>query len=141
MKSFLLKEKSPILKWGQIPDEYYFEGPVPEGYSLAICPHYPYVVLDVDRHGDIDGWNNVPLEIKEEIKHTLHYGTKNSGAHFWIKYTGDKTLRNKTSGLGIDLRTNKGYVRWYKDADIRKYITEVKDSSSELNEWLEKLFK
>ena len=57
-----------------------------------------------------------------------------------LKYTGDKPLGNKTSGLGIDLRTNKGYVVWYHDKDIRDCINEINKTSQNLNKWLEKLF-
>jgi hypothetical protein len=142
MKSFLLYNgKSPTLKWGNIPDEYYFEGIVPEGYNLAICPNAPYIIIDVDKHGDIDGFDNIPRELVNELHKSLNYKTKNDGMHIWFKYTGTEHLMNKTSGLGIDLRTSKGYVRWYLDKDIRSYIHLVNDSSQELNEWLEKLFK
>jgi len=48
MKTFLLKEKVPIVKWGNIPDETYFEGDVPEGYSLAISPSNGFIIVDVD---------------------------------------------------------------------------------------------
>ena len=49
MKSFLLYNgKSPTVKWSMIPDEVYFEGKIPEGYSLAVCPSDPYIILDID---------------------------------------------------------------------------------------------
>ena len=141
MKSFLLYNgKSPTLKWGSIPDEHYFEGTVPEGYGLAICPNAPYIIIDIDKHGNIDGFDNIPRELVNELHKSLNYRTKNDGMHIWIKYTGTQHLMNKTSGFGIDLRTNRGYVRWYLDKDIRSYIHLVNDSSKELNKWLEKLF-
>jgi hypothetical protein len=140
MRSFLLKDKKPIVKWGMIPDETYFEGTVPEGYGLATTPHFPYIILDVDNHGDINGIENIPTLILMELYDTLNYPTKNNGRHYWLKYTGNKGLMNKTSGLGIDLRTDKGYVKWYLDKDIRSYITLIKETSPKLNTWLEKLF-
>ena len=140
MKSFLLKDKTPILKWGQIPDGYFFEGNIPKGYSLAICPHFPYIILDVDMHGEVSGFDNLPVKVMEELGYHFSYPTKNNGRHYWLKYTGNKVLMNKASGLGIDLRTNKGYVRWYLDADIRKYMDQIKETSPLLNKWLEKLF-
>lgn len=140
MKSFLLKAKKPIVKWGMIPDECYFEGEIPEGYGLAICPNAPYIILDVDRHGNINGANNIPRELFDELYYTLNYPTKNNGSHHWLKYTGVKELMNKPSGLGIDLRTYKGYVKWYKDKDIRSYIHLINPTSETLNLWLEKLF-
>lgn len=141
MKSFLLKDKQPICKWSMVPDEVYFEGKVPDGYGLAICPNEPYIILDVDMHGDIDGFKNLPIHLCKELYNSLHYPTKNQGRHFWLKYTGDKNLMNKASKLGIDLRTHKGYVKWYLDADIRKYKHLIKETSSSLNEWLESLFQ
>jgi len=140
MKSFLLRNKTPIVKWGMIPDETYFEGEIPQGFSLAVTPSKGYVVIDVDKHGDIDGFENLPWEIQKELSYTFSYMTKNDGQHFWIKYTGNKPLGNKTSGLGIDLRTHRGYCVFYKKGDIRDYIHEIKDSSETLNQWLEKLF-
>lgn len=140
MKSFLLKDKKPILKWGQIPDEYYFEGEIPESYSLAICPHFPYVILDIDKHGNINGFDNIPMCIKKELLNHFGYATKNKGYHCWLKYTGEQKLMNKTSGLGLDLRTEKGYVQWYLDKDIRSYIDCVRKTSPLMNKWLEQLF-
>lgn len=140
MKSFLLKGKQPIIKWGLLPDEIYFEGTVPQGFSLAVTPSEGYVVIDVDKHGDQNGFDNIPWEIQKELSYTFSYMTKNDGQHFWIKYSGNKPLGNKTSGLGIDLRTCKGYVVWYPKEDCREMMKYVKESSQILNEWLEKLF-
>lgn len=140
MKSFLLKGKQPILKWGQVPDEIYFEGEIPQGYSLAITPNAPYVIVDVDQHGQINGFDHLPTDIKSILEKSLNYPTKNNGRHYWIKYTGSKKLMNKASGLGIDLRTENGYVKWYLPTDIRDYKYLIKDSTEHLNEWLEKLF-
>jgi hypothetical protein len=140
MKSFLLKDKRPIVKWGMIPNETYFEGTVPEGYSLAVSPSEGYVIIDVDRHGKIDGFDNVPDNIITELNNTFNYKTKNNGMHYWVKYTGNRPLGNKTSGLGIDLRTHKGYVVFYPLLDPRDCMLKVKNSSTILNKWLEKLF-
>lgn len=141
MKSFLCRGKHPIIRWSLLPDETYFEGKVPEGYSLAVMPSGGYIVVDVDRHGDIDGFKNIPLELKTELFNTLHYKTKNDGMHFWFKYTGGKYLGNKASGQGIDLRVGfKGYVIWYPEKDIRDCMNEILPTSKELNKWLEKLF-
>jgi len=140
MKSFLLKDKKPIIKWGALPDEVYFEGDIPKDYSLAICPSEGYIIIDVDKHGKENGFLNIPKELEKELDDTLNYSTKNNGKHYWFKYSGTKVLANKTSGLGIDLRTSKGYVVWYLDKDIRKYTDKINNTSLELNQWLEKLF-
>ena len=142
MRSFLLKEKVPINKWTLIPDETYFEGEIPEGYGLGICPHDPYVILDIDRHeGGENGFKNIPEEIYDELlKEHFTYPTKNHGMHIWLKYSGNKKLMNKPSGLGIDLRTSKGYVKFYLDGDIRDYKYLIKETSLELNQFLESLF-
>jgi len=143
MKSFLTLKKTPLIKWGSLPNNTFFEGKLPEGYSLAVCPG-EYIVLDVDRHGDVNGFSNLPPLIHAELLDTYQYKTKNNGKHYWLKYTGDKVLANKASGQGIDLRVGyKGYVVYYpaKDGDdIRKHVDEIQETSVELNLWLEKLF-
>jgi hypothetical protein len=140
MKSFLLKEKVPIVRWKYIPDNIYFEGEIPAGFQLAVSPSDKYIVIDVDNHGDIDGFSNIPMLVQAELNTSLNYATKNNGRHYWFYYTGSKPLGNKTSGLGLDLRTKKGYSVFYLPGDIRDYIHLIKETSLELNIWLEKLF-
>lgn len=140
LKSFLVRGKKPIIKWGMLPDNTFFEGETPEGFSLAVTPSEGYVIIDVDRHGDIDGFDNIPDNLKYELSQTLHYTTKNNGMHYWIKYSGNDVLANKSSNLGIDLRTHKGYVVWYPKSDVRDMIKDINNSSDNLNKWLEKLF-
>lgn len=123
-----------------LPHGTFYEGELPSGYSLAITPSEGYVIIDVDKHGDINGFDSIPEELKEELSNTLHYPTKNEGMHYWVKYTGDNKLANKASNRGIDLRTSKGYVVWYPTEDVRELIKNVKESSKELNTWLEELF-
>jgi hypothetical protein len=141
MKSFLLKGKRPIIKWSMLPDETYFEGTVPEGYSLAVMPSGNYIVIDVDRHGTVDGFENVPKNLNYEMANTLKYTTPNNGMHFWFKYSGKVNLANKSTKLGIDLRVGyKGYVVWYPKEDIRDCLNGISETSEQLNEWLEKTF-
>jgi len=149
MKSFLLKGKKPIISWGMLPDNIFYEGAIPKKYNLAVCPSYGTVVIDVDRHGKIDGFDNIPRNLYKELLKTYSYPTKNDGRHYWIKYTGTKLLKNKASNLGIDLRigakgtNNGGYVVYYpaeNGEDIRHKIKLINPSSKELNSWLEKLF-
>lgn len=140
MKSFLVRGKRPTVKWGLIPDGIFFEGDTPEGFFLAVCPSEGYVIIDIDRHGDVDGFDNIPKHLEKELSLTLNYPTKNNGKHVWVKYTGDVLLANKASNQGIDLRTQKGYVVYYPDNDIRDQMHLVKESSKELNTWLEDLF-
>ena len=140
MKSFLCKGKKPIIKWGMLPDNIFYKGEIPEGYSLAISPSKGYIIIDVDKHGKQNGFSNIPSNIIFELKDTLNYKTKNDGRHFWIKYTGNIDLPNKSSSLGIDLRTHKGYVVWYLSEDIQDRIQDIKESSPILNEWLEITF-
>lgn len=137
MKSFLLREKSPTVRWSLIPDNIFFEGKVPDGYQLAISPSENYIILDVDRHGKIDGFDNIPLCIRAELEKTLNYATKNNGKHYWIRYSGNKLLRNKASGLGFDLRNNRGYAVWYLEGDVRSHLYEINETSTKLNEFLE----
>lgn len=153
MKSFLLKDNHPIIKWGSLPDNVFYEGIIPDRFDLAINPHQPYIIVDVDRHGDKDGFEHIRSKIIDELEKTFHYPTKQNGIHYWLYYTGNKTLINKASGLGIDLRiggklhsstewSNGGYVKWHpRDTlDIRKCIHLINTTSNPLNEWLEKLF-
>jgi hypothetical protein len=140
MRTFLVRNKKPICKWGQLQQGTMFQGTVPEGYDLGISPTPGIVIIDVDRHGDKDGFTAIPVELLGELENTLNYPTKNNGRHYWFYYTGKECLGNKTSGQGIDLRNEKGYVVWYPKEDIHECIKIVKESSEEMNQWLEKLF-
>lgn len=142
MKSFLLKGKRPIIKWGLLPDGVMFKGKVPKGYNLAVSPSDNYIVIDVDRHDDIDGFEAIPRDLEMELQMTYNYPTKNDGKHYWMRYTGNKPLGNKTSGKGIDLRTNRGYVVWYPEESIEQVLEEhqIADTSEDMNYWLESLF-
>jgi len=153
MRSFLLKNNEPIIKWGLLTDGTMYHGKIPEGYDLAVNPHRPYIIVDVDRHGKKDGFLNIPEHLKDELDSTFNYPTKHNGRHYWFYYTGDKFLINKASNLGIDLRTgnkrynakewtNGGYVKWHprNNMNIIDVLDQVKRSSPELNKWLEELF-
>lgn len=153
MRSFLLKDNKPIIKWGLLPDGTMYYGKILEGYDLAINPHYPYIVIDVDRHKDKNGFINIPKHLKAELDSTFNYPTKNNGRHYWFLYTGKENLGNKASSLGIDLRTgnrklsktewvNGGYVKWHpRDTiNIMDVLDKIKPSSYELNVWLETIF-
>lgn len=153
MKSFLLRNGKPLIKWGLLPDNTLYNGKIPEGYDLAVNPHQPYIIVDVDRHGKKDGFLNIPKHLKSELDSTLHYPTKNNGMHYWFYYTGNRTLANKASNLGIDLRTgnkkftktewtNGGYVKWHprNTMNIVDVLYKAKQSSLELNSWLEEIF-
>lgn len=148
MRTFLLRNGKPLIKWGSLPDNTLYEGRIPDGYDLAVNPHSPYVIIDVDRHGNKDGFLNIPEYLKCELESTLHYQTKHNGMHYWFYYTGTKKLYNKASEHGIDLRTgnsedyNGGYVKWHpRNAfDIIDVMWQAKQSSKKLNKWLEDLF-
>ena len=140
MRSFLLKNKQPVIKWGSLPENVFFEGKLPEGYSLAVSPSVNYIVVDVDKHGDTSGFENIPHLIQMELDKTFNYPTKNNGKHYWLMYSGNKPLGNKTSGLGIDLRTKKGYVVWYPEIDVRDCLHMINSTSEQMNFWLERLF-
>ena len=153
MRSFLLKNGKPLIKWGLLPDGVMYHGKIPEGYDLAVNPHHPYIIIDVDRHGKKDGFTNLPINLLPELNATFHYPTKNNGMHYWFEYSGDKSLSNKASNLGIDLRTgNKkfsktewthgGYVKWHpRDTmNIMNVLDKVNKTSLELNQFIEELF-
>ncbi len=146
MKSFLLKNNKPILPWGSLPQGSFFEGDVPEGYALAVCPSENIIILDVDLKGDKDGYAHIPHLIKMELDKSFNYKTKSGGAHYWISYTGNKDLVNRATSLGLDLRIGAkkdnagGYVKYHHNVDIRKCVHLIKNSSEHLNTWIEKLF-
>lgn len=141
MRTFLLKGKAPICKWGMIPPETYFFGKPPTGYRLAVNPHYPYCIIDIDYEENVkNGFDNIPKKLQKELDEHFGYNTPSGGKHIWIKYSGDKHLMNRTSKLFIDLRTDKGYVCWYHLQDVKDCIHLIKPSSKILNKWLEKLF-
>lgn len=153
MRTFLLKNGHPTVKWGLIKDNTIYKGEIPEGFDLAVNPHQPYIIVDVDRHGKKDGFLNIPEHLKDELEATLHYPTKNNGMHYWMEYSGDKFLSNKASNLGIDLRTgNKkfsdtkwthgGYVKWHprNTMKIEDVLWQAQPTSRSMNKWLEELF-
>ncbi len=146
MKSFLLKNNRPIIKWGMLEDGIFFEGAIPEGYALAVAPSDNYIILDVDVKNDKNGFDFIPSEILIELERSFNYFTKSGGQHYWINYTGDKTLLNKATKYGLDLRVARGsyamgYVKYPHNIDIRQCIHLINESSSELNTWLESLFQ
>lgn len=148
MKSFLLKNNIPTIKWGLLPDNTFFQGNVPDGYDLAVCPSGSYIVLDVDVKNGKNGYSNIPPNVLGELIHTFWYETKSGGSHYWLDYTGDKVLLNKSTPLGLDLRIGKnektgnngGYVKYRYNKDIRECIYLIKKTGKELNEFLENLF-
>ena len=153
MKTFLLKNNVPIIKWGSLKDNVYYQGVIPEGYDLAVAPSSEYIIIDVDNKKGKEGSKNLPPELLNELWSSFYYPTKNNGIHIWFKYTGNKILKNTTSNLGIDLRIGPkvfsktkwsygGYVKWHpRDTiDPKEAELQAKESSPELNKWLEKLF-
>lgn len=149
MKSFLLHNGTPSLKWGLIPPNYFFEGKVPEGYDLAVSPTDNYIVVDVDCKNGKNGFENIRATILSQLNQSYYYDTSSGGRHYWLMYTGDKILKNTSTKYGIDLRIGAkngncgGYVRYYpaeQGDDIRNHIHEIKETSQALNLWLESLF-
>lgn len=145
MKSFLLKNNTPTIKWSLLPDNIFFEGNVPEGYDLAICPG-KYTILDIDNKNGKCGYAHIPKELEQELWNTLNYKTKSGGAHVWMLYTGNKILKNTSTKYGLDLRIGEtknnagGYVKYHYSGDIREHEYLIKETSANLNGWLEKLF-
>jgi hypothetical protein len=149
MKSFLLKNGSPTVKWGSIPSNYFYEGQIPDGYDLAVSPTDNYIVVDVDKKNGKNGFSNISISIRAELENTYRYNTSSGGAHYWLLYTGNKILKNCSTKYGIDLRIGAkdgncgGYVKFHPASqgdDIRNHIHEIKETSLEMNLFLEKLF-
>ena len=125
-----------------LPQGKHFEGDLPSGFSLAISPSPGIVIIDFDVKNDKNAFDHVPTDILKELEQTFNYHTSNGkGKHFWCKYTGNKTLLNRATKNGIDLRVSeRGYVKYHYHTDIRKCIHLIKNSSESLNLWLEGLF-
>ncbi len=149
MKSFLLKSGHPTIKFSLLPDNTFYEGTIPEGFDLAICPtNEKQIILDVDVKNGKDGYSNIPMLIMLELQNTFNYKTKSGGAHFFLNYTGNKVLLNTSTALGLDLRigANKvtknagGYVKYNGSISAKEIEPLIKLTSPELNIWLEKLF-
>lgn len=147
MKSFLLKsDKTPLIRFSNLPNNTYFEGKIPENMHLAVAPSENIVIVDVDVKNGKDGYKNIPILIQKELNNTFNYKTGSGGGHFFINYSGDKTLKNCATKEGLDLRIGAkngnagGYVRYQHNKDIRECTHLIKESSPELNLFLEKLF-
>jgi hypothetical protein len=149
MKSFLLKSGHPIIKFSLLPDNTFYEGTIPEGYALAICPtNEKQIILDVDNKNGKCGFDHIPFNINVELGRSFNYYTKSGGAHYFLNYTGDKLLKNCATEFGLDLRigANKatknagGYVRYNGSIPVKEIEPLIKLTSPELNIWLEKLF-
>lgn len=149
MKTFLLnKQHKPIIPWGSLQDNIFFEGNVPEGYSLACSPgNSNIIILDVDTKNGKNGFLNIPNNHFLEVEKSFNYYTKSGGKHYFLNYTGDKVLLNTSTKWALDLRVGSkpgnagGYVRYYHHTDIRQCTHLIKDTSPELNIWLESLFQ
>jgi hypothetical protein len=149
--------KKPSCNWGFLKLNTYYEGNLPKGFNLAINPTPGIIIVDVDadeKKGK-NGFENIPWDIYCELLTTYFYDTKRGGKHFWFKYSGNKKLLNKASNQSIDLRvgptldsndkitSNGGYAIYYPanlEDDIRNHLNEIKETSEEMNKWLEILF-
>jgi hypothetical protein len=83
-----------------------------------------------------------------ELQDTFNYKTKSGGAHYYLNYTGNKLLKNCATEYGLDLRigANKatknagGYVKYNGSIPVKEIESLIKQTSPNLNLWLEKLF-
>ena len=92
-------------------------------------------VLDVDTHGDTNGYASLSaLEAEHgELPDTYQVETASGGRHFYFRYPENHIIKNTTSrvGKGLDIRGDGGYIiaapsvradgkayRVYRDADI-----------------------
>ena len=87
MRSFLVRNKRPLWKWRDIPEGVMFKGEIPEGYDLAISPGPGIIIIDIDMHGEKDGYSSIPNDIIVELSYTLNYKTRGNGRHCWLRYT------------------------------------------------------
>ena len=148
--------KKPSCNWGALKLDTYYFGELPKGFNLAINPTPGIIIVDVDidEEKGKNGFGNIPTNILIELHNSYHYDTKRGGSHIWLKYSGNKELLNKASNQSIDLRVgpkvvdnkivnNGGYAIYYpanQGDDIRNHLDEIKETSEEMNKWLEQLF-
>ena len=129
-----------------LKDNIFYKGEIPENYHLAVSPSPGMVIIDIDKKNNKNGYLHIPEHLRKELNNTYWYHTKSGGAHVFVNYTGDKILKNCSTKFGIDLRISGdkyncgGYVRYNGDIRPEECIHLIKDSSKELNTWLEKLF-
>jgi hypothetical protein len=148
MKSFLLKSNKPTVLWSLVPDNCFYVGKLPgEDYSLAISPgNSNIVIVDCDVKNNKNGYDFIPSNILDELKNSFWYNTKSGGAHFFVKYSGNKILKNCSTQLGLDLRRGSvkgnagGYVKYNGIIPVNEIESLIKESSQQLNEFLESLF-
>lgn len=139
MRTFLLFDNQPVLKWGQIPPHIMFKGKVPQDFDLAVSMDDNYVILDVDVKGSKNGFDHIPKDVLDALNETFNYKTKSGGSHFWIQYRGNKKLLNRATKFGLDLRTSDGYVKYPLKDDPVVHLDSVKHHSI-IDEFLESLF-
>lgn len=148
MKSFLLKSNKPTVLWSLVPDNCFYVGELPgEDYALAISPgNSNIVIVDCDKKNNKDGYKFIPSNILKELEESFWYFTKSGGAHFFVKYSGNKILKNCSTQLGLDLRRGSvkgnagGYVKYNGSVPVDQIELLIKDSSEDLNIFLESLF-
>lgn len=151
MKSFLLYNNVPQVKWSLIPDNCFYEGELPKGkYALAVCPtNEKQMILDVDVKNGKNGFKYIPKTILAKLKSTFNYSTKSGGHHYFMNYTGNKILKNTSTSKGLDLRigANKktknagGYVKYNGSIPVKQIEPLIKSTSPRINLFLEKLFQ
>lgn len=140
MRSFLLHNGKPTIKWSMQKPNTFFEGNLPSGFDLAIVPE-EYVVIDVDVKSGKNGFEHIPMKIQVELDKTFFYNTASGGRHYFLSYSGNKELINRATKEGIDIRCgSKGYVKYKGLVDIRECVSLIKTSSPKMNAWIEKLF-
>ena len=140
MRSFLLHNGKPTISWSQQKSNTFFEGNLPLGFDLALVPE-EYVVIDVDVKNGKNGFEHIPMKIQVELDETFFYNTASGGRHYFLSYSGNKELVNRATKEGIDIRVGtKGYVKYAFSEDIRKCTHLIKETSKEMNIWIEKLF-
>ena len=151
MKSFLLRNNYPTIKFSMLPDNCFYEGDLPgKDYDLAVCPtNHKQVILDIDcKPGKDIGYYNIPEDIYLELMQSFHYLTKSGGMHIFLNYSGNKLLKNCSTKYSLDLRigtckeTNNagGYVRYNGSIPANEIEPLIKSTSPKINEFLEKLF-
>ena len=104
--------KTPINKWSDEAN-HHKELPNMKKYNVGVLTGQVnnLLVLDIDVKDDgLEAWKEYFNEFGEPK--TLKVSTPSGGYHYYFKYASNKQLNNKTKyrGVGIDIRSNGGYV-------------------------------
>ena len=102
-------------------------------------------VIDVDKHGDIDGFDTLS-QIEEDYAalNTVHQKTPNGGRHYVYRWFNNGTSSTSKFGRGIDTRGGDGSCRshivvWPSVVDDKRYEWERVGAIEDAPDWFSEI--